>query len=94
MASVRSVAVLCDIHGNLPALDAVLAELAADPPDAVVIGGDVVAGPFPAEVQQEVVFTAAVAAETREAEAARALIAFLRTTEIAALIQASGMNPG
>ena len=35
MASVRSVAVLCDIHGNLPALDAVLAELAADPPDAV-----------------------------------------------------------
>ena len=50
MASVRSVAVLCDIHGNLPALDAVLAELAADPPDAVVIGGDVVAGPFPAEV--------------------------------------------
>ena len=53
-----------------------------------------VVGPFPAEVQQEVVFTAAVAAETREAEAARALIAFLRTTEIAALIQASGMNPG
>ena len=50
MASVRAVAVLCDIHGNLPALDAVLAELAADLPDAVVIGGDVVAGPFPAEV--------------------------------------------
>ena len=46
----RSVAVLCDIHGNLPALDAVLAELAADPPDAVVIGGDVVAGPYPREV--------------------------------------------
>ena len=50
MPSVRSVAVLCDIHGNLPALDAVLAELVAEPPDAVVIGGDVVAGPFPAEV--------------------------------------------
>jgi len=47
---VRAVAVLCDIHGNLPALDAVLAELAADPPDAIVIGGDIVAGPQPREV--------------------------------------------
>ena len=45
-----SVAVLCDIHGNLPALDAVLAELRADPPDAVVVGGDVAAGPMPLEV--------------------------------------------
>ena len=45
-----SVAVLCDIHGNLPALDAVLAELRADPPEAVVIGGDVAAGPMPVEV--------------------------------------------
>ena len=46
----RTVAVLCDIHGNLPALDAVLAEFAADPPEAVVIGGDIVAGPQPREV--------------------------------------------
>jgi predicted phosphodiesterase len=45
-----SVAVLCDIHGNLPALDAVLHELEADPPDAVVIGGDSAAGPMPVEV--------------------------------------------
>jgi predicted phosphodiesterase len=44
------VAALYDIHGNLPALDAVLAELAADPPDAIVIGGDVAAGPQPVEV--------------------------------------------
>jgi predicted phosphodiesterase len=45
-----SVAVLCDIHGNLPALDAVLAELRDDEPDAVVLGGDVAAGPMPLEV--------------------------------------------
>lgn len=44
------VAVLCDIHGNAPALDAVLGELRADPPDAVVVGGDVAAGPMPVEV--------------------------------------------
>src|SRR4051812_421227 len=44
------IAALYDIHGNVPALDAVLAELAADPPDAVVVGGDVAAGPQPLEV--------------------------------------------
>ena len=46
----RCVAALYDIHGNLPALDAVLAELHADPPDAVVVGGDVCSGPMPLEV--------------------------------------------
>jgi predicted phosphodiesterase len=49
-AEFAAVAVLCDIHGNLPALEAVLAELEAEPPDAVVIGGDVAAGPQPVEV--------------------------------------------
>jgi predicted phosphodiesterase len=46
----RSVTALYDIHGNLPALEAVLTELHADPPDAVLVGGDVCAGPMPAEV--------------------------------------------
>jgi predicted phosphodiesterase len=46
----RTVAALYDIHGNLPALDAVLAELHADPPDAVVLGGDIAAGPQPVAV--------------------------------------------
>jgi putative phosphoesterase len=46
----RSVAALYDIHGNLPALEAVLASLQSDPPDAVVVGGDVCAGPMPVEV--------------------------------------------
>ena len=46
----RTVAALYDIHGNLPALDAVLAELEAEPPDAVVVGGDVAAGPMPVAV--------------------------------------------
>jgi predicted phosphodiesterase len=50
MSAAESVAVLCDVHGNLPALDAVLAELAEAPPGALVIGGDVAAGPMPVEV--------------------------------------------
>jgi predicted phosphodiesterase len=43
------VAALYDVHGNLPALEAVLADVARADVDAVVIGGDVVAGPWPAE---------------------------------------------
>jgi putative phosphoesterase len=50
MTEIRSVAALYDIHGNLPALEAVMAELEADPPDVVVIGGDVCSGPMPAAV--------------------------------------------
>jgi putative phosphoesterase len=43
------VAALYDIHGNLPALEAVLADVEAAAPDLVVIGGDVAAGPLPRE---------------------------------------------
>jgi molybdate transport system substrate-binding protein len=56
-------------------------------------GLDVVA-PFPAELQQEVVFTAAVAAHTKEAEAAKAFITYLTTPAATAVIKAKGMNPG
>jgi predicted phosphodiesterase len=43
------IAVLCDIHGNLPALQAVLAEVEGVGVDLVVFGGDVAAGPMPVE---------------------------------------------
>ena len=39
---------LYDIHGNPDALDAVLADPRAADPDAIVIGGDVVPGAYPA----------------------------------------------
>jgi predicted phosphodiesterase len=47
---VSIVAALYDVHGNMPALDAVLADSAFARADAVVVGGDVAAGPLPAEV--------------------------------------------
>jgi putative phosphoesterase len=43
------VAVLSDVHGNAVALEAVLAEIAADPPDLIVSGGDLTWGPLPRE---------------------------------------------
>jgi putative phosphoesterase len=45
----RRIAALYDIHGNLPALEAVLDELAGVEVDGVVVGGDVVPGPMPSE---------------------------------------------
>jgi predicted phosphodiesterase len=44
------VAALYDIHGNLPALEAVLAEVRDADVDRVVAGGDVVIGPMSREV--------------------------------------------
>jgi putative phosphoesterase len=43
------VAALYDIHGNLPALEAVLADIHQFDVDQVVVGGDVVPGPMPRE---------------------------------------------
>jgi predicted phosphodiesterase len=44
------VAALYDVEGNLPALDAVLAELDGLQPDVVVFGGDLYCGAQPVEV--------------------------------------------
>jgi molybdate transport system substrate-binding protein len=53
-----------------------------------------IAGPFPAELQNDLVFTSAVAADTKEAEAAKAFITYLKTPAAAAVIKAKGMEPG
>jgi predicted phosphodiesterase len=47
---VASVAVLSDIHGVLPALEAVLAEPAIQAADRIVLTGDIAAGPQPVQV--------------------------------------------
>jgi Icc-related predicted phosphoesterase len=43
------VAALYDIHGNLPALEAVLEDVRRADVDQIVVGGDVVPGPMPRE---------------------------------------------
>ena len=55
-------------------------------------GIDVV-GPLPPEVQRVTVFSAGVAASSKNADAARALIRFLASSEAAGTVKASGLEP-
>ena len=48
------IAALYDIHGNLPALEAVIDDVASTAVDAIVIGGDVLPGPMPRETMERV----------------------------------------
>jgi hypothetical protein len=47
------VAALYDIHANVPALEAALAEVGLVGVDRIVIGGDVVPGPLPVETSSD-----------------------------------------
>src|SRR5947208_12508313 len=44
------IAAMYDIHGNLPALEAVLSEIESEGVDVIVVGGDMVPGPMPRDV--------------------------------------------
>lgn len=49
------VAVLADIHGNLPALEAAIADAEAAGADTYVLNGDIAAGPLPAQTLDRLV---------------------------------------
>jgi molybdate transport system substrate-binding protein len=69
------------------------AELAVFLLNVLTAPGLDVVGPLPVEVQKEVVFTAGIAANTKEVDAAKAFINYLRTPTSASLIKARGMIP-
>ncbi|HKQ57062.1 MAG TPA: metallophosphoesterase family protein [Candidatus Eisenbacteria bacterium] len=46
---ITRVAVICDIHGNLPALEAVIEEIRRADVERILIAGDVLPGPMPRE---------------------------------------------
>jgi molybdate transport system substrate-binding protein len=49
-------------------------------------------GPFPGDLQSDLVFTSAIAADSNQAQVAKAFIDFLRTPEAARVIKAKGMK--
>lgn len=52
------------------------------------------AGPLPTELQGYVVFTAGVASNAKDVEAAKAFISFFRTPAVLPVLKAKGMEPG
>ena len=53
-----------------------------------------IVGPFPADVQREVVYAAGVAANSKQPEAAKSFVAYLMSPPAITVMKAKGMNPG
>jgi molybdate transport system substrate-binding protein len=70
------------------------AELAVFLTNVLNAPGVELAGPFPPELQQDFVFTAALNVNPNEPDAARALLGYLRSPEVTEIIKAKGMRPG
>lgn len=59
----------------------------------VQVPGIEIVGPLPRELQNAVIFSAAIMDGTKNREASRRLVDFLRTPEAAAVMQAKGIEP-
>jgi molybdate transport system substrate-binding protein len=63
-------------------------------PNILSVPGAQLVGPIPEDIQSYIVFTAAVAANSLNQQAARDLISFLRSPAAISVIKAKGMSPG
>ena len=70
------------------------AELGVFLSNVLIAPGVELVGPFPGDLQQELVFSAAISTKSAEAEAAKAFISYLKTPASIAIIKAKGMTPG
>ncbi len=61
--------------------------------ELISVSGIDIVGPLPGDLQNTIVFAAAVMASAKDAEAAKALVNFLRTPEAATVTKAKGMEP-
>ena len=61
--------------------------------EVISVAGIEIVGPLPGDLQNTIVFAAAIMGGTESAEAAKALVSFLHTPEAAAVIKTKGMEP-
>ena len=60
----------------------------------LVAPGVELAGPFPGDLQQDLVFVGAVAADSKDAAAAKAFLDYLKTPEAMGVFKAKGVTAG
>ena len=70
------------------------AELAVFVNNVLIAPGVDIVGPFPAKYQQELVFPAALAVDTKQKEAAKAFVDFIMSPAATVVVKAKGMTPG
>lgn len=80
--------------GIVPAVVSGEAELAVFVNNVLTAPGVDIIGPFPAKYQQELVFPAALAIDTRQKEAAKAFVDFIMSPAASVVVKAKGMTPG
>jgi molybdate transport system substrate-binding protein len=78
----------------VPALIKGDAELAVFVNNVLTAPGVDIVGPFPAGLQQELMFPAALAVDTKQREAAKAFIDFIMSPAATAVVKSKGMTPG
>lgn len=61
--------------------------------ELVTVGGIELVGPLPGDLQDTIVFAAAIMSSAKNTETAKAVVNYLRTPEAAAVIKAKGMEP-
>ena len=70
------------------------AELGVFLTNVLLVPGVELAGPFPRDLQQDLVFVGAVSAESKNADAAKAFLDYLKTPDAVSVFKARGVTPG
>jgi molybdate transport system substrate-binding protein len=83
------------IPGEIPkAVASGEAELGVFLTNVLLAPGVELAGPFPGDLQQELVFVGAPAADSKDAASAKAFLDYLKTPEAVSVFKAKGVTPG